>query len=110
MRAGTAVLGSKFNVHHRVASSILDKRPTATCLARWADGALAHPIHDKVLSSEASPLTRLPMGIIPRRPKKIDPVIVLALGQGLCVHIASIDEMPLWQEIVLLKRFVNRWK
>jgi hypothetical protein len=96
MRAGTAVLHCTFDFHHRVASSILDGRPTAPRLARRTGCGLALPIHHKVFGGKPGALSLLPVIIIPRGPKEIDPIVLLAIDQRFCIHIARIHEMPFW--------------
>lgn len=47
------------------------------------------------------------MGSVPARPKEIDPIVLLAGHQRFGVHRARIPERPCWEEILLLKGFMQ---
>src|SRR5581483_8413344 len=93
MGAGTTILHGKFDRDHRVAASILRRRPTAPRLARRTGGAFALPIHDKLFGGKSGSFACLPMIIVSGRPKEIDSIVVLAVDERFCIHVTSIHQM-----------------
>lgn len=75
VRTRTTILHGKFDFDDRVASSILDWRPTATGLACRAGGTLLLPIDSELTSLKARALPGLPMIILSGWPKEIDPIV-----------------------------------
>jgi hypothetical protein len=90
MGTGTTILHGKLHFDHRIAAPILDRRPTATRLARRADDAFLLPIHPKLLGGKSGTLARLPMVIIPAGAKEIDPIGLLTGDERFGFHIARI--------------------
>jgi hypothetical protein len=107
VRTGTTILHRTFDFDDRVASSILDGRPTAPGVACWTGGTLLLPIEGKLASLKACAFLGLPVIILSGRAKESDSIVLSAPEQCVSISIAGVYNMRLWQDLLSRQGFMN---